>query len=240
MALLLAGILALQWHAWSPDGALPDSPPARPTPAGIDARPATSAELSDAPPKEDYASVVERPLFLPERRPPPEEPEEAPVATEESDTALDGVDLSAVVITPAMVSAWVRGPQDTKLKRLRLGDPYLGWTVKTIEPGRLVLERQGETNELNLRDYANAPAPIPPTRLPPPTRRSPREDAPQDGSGSVRQRRVDGADAADRQKPEAEADDAEAENRNPVRQQPVRRTARPTPAQELPRRAPSR
>ena len=59
-----------------------------------------------------------------------------------------------------------RRPGDRETQRLRLGDDFDGWTVKTIEPDRLVLERQGETDQLILRDYTNAPAVAPPPPSP--------------------------------------------------------------------------
>jgi hypothetical protein len=233
MAALLAGVLALEWQGWAPDAGLPAPPPARAPAAGADAAAAADVDpfALEPPPKEEYASVVERPLFLPERRPPPDEPEEETVAEEEPLTELDGVDLTAVVITPALVSAWVRGGGDNEVKRLRLGDDFLGWTVKTIEPARLVLERQGETDELPLRDYANAPPPIPPTRLPPSGRAGgERPDRPAAGR---RRPAAEPAGAAD------EPENVRRSGRAPVRQSQQRAGNR-QPARQPPSRAPAR
>lgn len=167
-SLLLSGVLYLQWRDWSPNVPEPAPIPAVEVRAESGEVPAVGDLLVPPPPKEDYASVTERPLFLPDRRPPPDEPEEEDMPEPEEPSDLAGVDLNAVVITPRVVSAWVRGPREQESIRLRIGDDFEGWTVRTIEPDRLVLERQGETDELTLRDYANAPAPIPPTRLPVP------------------------------------------------------------------------
>lgn len=232
LSLLLAGVLTLQWRGWAPDGGLPAPPPAPANAAGgTEVGPTDVDPMAlEPPPKEAYASVTERPLFLPERRPPPDEPEDGPVVEDEPLPELDGVDLTAVVITPAVVSAWVRSADAKGVKRLRLGEDFQGWTVKTIEPARLVLERQGETNELPLRDYANAPPPIPPTRLPPSRRAA--ADAPAQPAAARR-----GAD-------ESKATDASRQRKTgtPVRQ-PRRRPARGTntqPRRQPPRRAPSR
>ena len=167
VSLVLLGVLYLQWRDWPPD--LPEAPQ---EPAAGDAQqtqdeaPSADDLLAPLPPKEDYASVMERPLFLPDRRPPPEDPEQDDETLPETLTELDGMDLTAVVITPSTVSAWVRRPNQRETQRLRLGDDFEGWTVKTIEPDRLVLERQGETDQLILRDYANAPAFAPPPPTP--------------------------------------------------------------------------
>ena len=113
---------------------------------------------------------------MPDRRPPPVEPEDAGRPEPEALTELDGMDLSAVVITPSTVSAWVRRPNTRDVVRLRLGDEFEGWTVQTIEPDRLVFERQGDTDELILRDYENAPPPLLPSprRFPPAAGRQPK------------------------------------------------------------------
>jgi general secretion pathway protein N len=240
LALLLSAVLALQWRGWAPEADLPAPPAASAEPSGSGARAASDRPgvALEPPPKDDYASVIDRPLFLPDRRPPPEEGDD----TEIEDvplTELDGVDLTAVVITPAVVSAWVRSPEDDELKRLRLGDELMGWTVQTIAPDELVLERQGETNRLSLRDYQNAPPPIPPTRLPP--RRQTR------GADPDQQRR----DAAARRRAELrqEAPGAEADGRSsdddavqgaPNGRQPIRRADRPTSIRQPPRRLPTR
>jgi hypothetical protein len=165
--LLAGGLVAWQWRGWPPDKPAPPAPgePGAGAQVGTGV-PEAEDLLSPPAPIEDYASIAERPLFLPDRRPPPDEPEDGPESPPTELSELDGTDLVSVVITPSVVSAWVRKPQERDTIRLRLGDGYEGWTVQSIEPGELVLERQGEVSRLELRDYANAPPPIPPTRLP--------------------------------------------------------------------------
>jgi hypothetical protein len=166
-ALLLTGLLVLQWQSWSPAPPGPPSDAETTDSISIESAPSQTDAVPEPPPaKEEYASVIERPLFLPDRRPPPDEPELAEEPEPEALTELDGMDLNAVVITSSTVSAWVRRPNTRDAVRLRLGDEFEGWTVHTIEPDRLVFERQGETDELILRDYANAPPP--PLRTSPP------------------------------------------------------------------------
>jgi general secretion pathway protein N len=171
IAALLAGVLAYQWSGWPPpspslgaDGALPSD--------GGSGQASTEDPLARLGPPEDreaYASVIERPLFRPQRKPPEAEPD-TPEPLPETQPAVDlvGLDLSAVVITPAVVSAWVRDNKAQELKRVRLGDELEGWAVKDILSDRLVLERQGERNELLLRDFSQAPPPVaPPPRARP-------------------------------------------------------------------------
>ncbi|MCG6941195.1 MAG: hypothetical protein LJE69_08085 [Thiohalocapsa sp.] len=239
LALLLGLVLVVQWRGWSGDASLPAPPDA---PAKAAAREDTAAaELRgvplEPPPKEDYASVVERPLFLPDRRPPPPEETGEQEGEEEPVTELDGVDLTAVVITPDVVSAWVRSPDDNELKRLRLGDEFAGWTVKGIAPDELVLERQGETNRLLLRDYENAPPPIPPTRM------QPRHQVGDAGMGrergvpvARRRRMLPREDARDN----AAGRPVQRGGQTTSQRQATERSTKPTPSRLPPTRPPTR
>jgi general secretion pathway protein N len=163
-ALALIGLLWLQWRDWPPNAAMPSVQPGEQL-GQVDAadNPLPSEMLLPPPSRDDYASVTERPLFLPDRRPPPDEPEEEMPGEDEPPADLDRMDLSAVLITPSLVSAWVRSPTDNELIHLRIGMQLEDWTVDDIQRDKLVLKRQGETHELILRDYDNAPPPIAPT-----------------------------------------------------------------------------
>jgi hypothetical protein len=176
LGVVLGGVLYLQWLEWPP-------PAPRPPPAATAETPTATAPavapptLPPTPTFEEYASVVERPLFLPDRRPPPEEPDEAPEEEgPEEQTALDGMNLTAVIIAPTEVSALVVTPGSKELARLRIGDDFEGWTVTGIEPDKVLLERQGESDELILRDFTKAPTPIPPTPRPAAGRRPSRQE----------------------------------------------------------------
>lgn len=191
IAVLLGGLLAWQWHDWPPPAPVAGQgagAPATAAPAGGAPAP---AGLPPPTPKDDYASVRNRPLFLPERRPPEPEPEvvEAPPPEEASD--LSGMKLTAVVIAPQIVKAWVQSPTSPELLPLRIGDELEGWSVTGIEPDKLVLERQGTRDELKLRDFENADASAPPP--PPPggvTRQRDAASPPAPPGGVTRQRDV--------------------------------------------------
>jgi general secretion pathway protein N len=172
--LLLVAVLFIQWKDWPPGPSTAglDQPlvqdPGGPGPGDPD----DTARLLPPVSKDSFASVIERPLFRPERR--PEEPgAEEPGAMPEPDlsVALDSLDLSAVIITPTLVSAWVNDPSQPRLRRLRIGDDLEGWSVQEILPDRVLLERQGEVNALILRDYGKTPTTAPQMPIP---RRPPR------------------------------------------------------------------
>jgi general secretion pathway protein N len=217
MALLLGGVLALQWHDWRAASELP-AISADPAGAQVETEASGRRSAADAEllPRDEYAEVVERPLFLPDRRPPPPLDEEEPEVEPPETTELDGVDLTAVIITPDEVSAWLRAPGEPKLVKRLLGEEFLGWTVKTIEPALVVFERQDETDEIHLRDYANAPQPIPPTRL------SPRGQARRDAKGAPTRADGSATDPPTRRQP------ARRPNQSPRTREPMtRRPATP-------------
>jgi len=162
LVVVLAGAVGLEWLDWPPTpprgGGAEPPPSSSATPAGTkSAKPGEGiAPLED---KDHYAVIMERPLFLPDRRPPSKEPEEADVKKPEVDPDLSKVSLTAVLITPKETAAWVKDPKEKELVRLHLGDELHGWTVKEILGDRLILVRQGDTDTLVLRDYKNRPQP---------------------------------------------------------------------------------
>ena len=192
IALALMGMLVLEWSDWSPAPSMPSVEPSE-RPGQVDAadEPGLSEMLLPPVSRDDYVSVIERPLFLPDRRPPPDEPDEEPTE-DEVPADLDRLDLSAVLITPSLVSAWVRSPTENELMHLRIGMELEGWTVDDIQRDKLVLKRQGETHELTLRDYENPPPPIAPTPNPQrgatPDRQSQKQPKGQSTQGEPKQR----------------------------------------------------
>lgn len=167
VVVVLTTLFAWQWRNWPPTLPAPPSVADLADVAETSAdRPA--ADLSPLPTvKEDFASVIERPLFLPDRRPPP--PMDAPVAEPLPEPApLTALDLTAVIITPRLVSAWVQRPGERRPVTLRLGDEFDGWTVQAIESDRIVFGRQGATDALELRDYKHSKMPGVPLQSRPP------------------------------------------------------------------------
>jgi hypothetical protein len=172
-AALLGGLLVLQWKDWPPGPS--QMAPNGTAPAAATDTSATElnplAQLAPLDAKETYASISEHTLFRPQRKP------QEPAAAEpsgESDTAeagtLEGLDLNAVVMAPGTIQAWVSDPTQG-LQRLRPGELYQGWAVKEITPDTLVLERQGKSNTLVLRDFSQASPPA--AAAPAPMRQTP-------------------------------------------------------------------
>lgn len=175
--LALALMLLYQWKDWPPapppagmndDSASQNAVTEESTPDPLD-------QLASPDTKDAYSSLTDRPLFRPERRP-DDEAESAEEAVPETDleASLAGMDLSAVIITPTLVTAWVKDPTQERLRRLRIGDEFAGWSVQTILPDRVLLERQGVQDALILRDYGTVSPSDSPMSMPREMPRMPR------------------------------------------------------------------
>lgn len=178
--LLLLGVLTLLWKDWPPPlsqaGLSAESAPAEST---TDAAADPLAKLKPAPERERFISVIERPIFRPDRKPEPEpDAEPSGPVTPEDNAALESMDLTGVLITPTVVSAWVKDPAQPRLRRIRIGDDFEGWSVREILDDRVVLQRQGEEYALILRDYSNQSSAAAPPPVPRRTPRSPRRGEP--------------------------------------------------------------
>ena len=159
LTVVLAAALGIEWLGWPPEpsqrtgnnGQAPHSDQETKQPNN------PMRLLVPLEDKEQYAVIMERPLFLPDRRPPEDEPEEPETKTPLPDPDLTGLKLTAVLITPLVRTAWVQDPKEKDLVEVRPGDSLGGWAVKQVLSDRLLLERQGQTDTLILRDYKNAP-----------------------------------------------------------------------------------
>lgn len=162
----LCVLLVLQWRDWPPDrmSSRPDVPGEAIQPIG-EKEDNPLAQLPPLVEKQDYVSVTDRPLFLPGRRPPEETPEsEDPKGAPgegESLTALDAMDLNAVIITPDGAVAWVSTPNSPKPQKVRIGDEFEGWKVKAITPDNVEVQGLASTDSLVLRNYSQGGQPSP-------------------------------------------------------------------------------
>jgi general secretion pathway protein N len=169
----LGALLYLQWSGWPPAAPAPPVPaPAAATQPANDQNPAAGLKQLDD--KDEYAAVKERPLFRPDRRPQTNEPEDTVAPPVEAPGELNGMDLTGILISPTLSTAWVKDPAQPLPVRLRRGETLVGWTVQDIEPDRLVLERQGKTDTLILRDFNKPGASAPPPAAPRPAAATPR------------------------------------------------------------------
>ena len=107
-----------------------------------------------------FEEISRRPLFIESRRPPESASEE--VAPPVAPKGLNGLDLNTVLITPQRTVAWVKDAKSSELVRLGPGGEVRGWTVKAVQPDRLLLIAGKETAELELRKFPAQAAPATP------------------------------------------------------------------------------
>jgi type II secretory pathway component PulC len=105
-------------------------------------------------PRDAYAEVVTRPLFSPTRRPP---------------VVVGPGNLSEFKLTGTIISAQGRYAllsqrSRPKIERIVQGQAFQGWLVKSIDPGHVILERDGILAEMGYSGIADA-APQQPTAV---------------------------------------------------------------------------
>jgi hypothetical protein len=118
--------------------------------------PAPVREAPEARPESDFAAIMERPLFTPDRRPPDVTPPPQPEEDLSAEVAeLTKVDVSAtLILSPSDASVWLRDPASNELVRFRLGDEYEGWRIAEILSDRVLFERQGVRETLELHNFS--------------------------------------------------------------------------------------
>ena len=112
-----------------------------PAPSGGGEATPPLAALPDQPsytmaPAENFAAILERPLFSPTRRP----PAQGVAATIAPEPELQ-VTLVGVIISSEEQIAIVRLNDADRFARLSVGDSFQGWILDSIEPSRITFRR---------------------------------------------------------------------------------------------------
>jgi hypothetical protein len=137
LLVLNLGLLAWLASMWlTPDGRLAGvhwQPPSalKPSLDGGLPLPATGVELGR------YVATLERPLFMPSRRPPP--PPQAAAAPVVVDTPPDVRVLGLYGTRGEGATGGMVARIDGQVKRVRVGDAVGRWTLKELRPGEAVL-----------------------------------------------------------------------------------------------------
>lgn len=150
--LALAGLLAWLW--FTPAGALRDlrwQPPQPVPPALADARALPNVDIDVA----RYVATLERPLFVPTRRPPPppQAVASAPVADPLPQIRLLGLYGNDQV-------GGVIASIDGQVRRLRVGESIGSWSVKEVRRNEVVIARADDVRTIALvRSASDAAVP---------------------------------------------------------------------------------
>ena len=151
--LLMIWLILLAWLGYRSMVATPD-------PVGIDeASNQTSPLQIEIPPLQpiqfnelaSYDEIVERPLFYPDRRPEEEDPQLVQAPTPESEPQPEAeLSLIGVMLTDNIQIALIRSGTSGNVARLRLGESVADWRLEQVMPQQVILQREGETRELEL------------------------------------------------------------------------------------------
>ena len=154
LILLLAGGLAWIWVdqagqlrnlTWTPPRALPPEIKI----------PSTEAQ-ADAGSASDFAQILARPVFAPDRRPPPPPAPPAPPAPIPPPDPLATIQIQGIF---SGANAGIMARVDGKVRRIKIDEAVGPWILKSVE-GRDVIFGQGEeTRKLRL-EYARLAPPI--------------------------------------------------------------------------------
>ena len=124
--------------------------------------PATSSKkdtqnntVSPLPALVDYVEIIERPLFMEDRRPfvPPEVVSPAKPRTRKAPASRKEeqiFNLSAIIITDEKRIALLESGREKKLHKVSQGDELDGWTISNIAPNRISMQKGTETREMEL------------------------------------------------------------------------------------------
>jgi hypothetical protein len=93
---------------------------------------------------DSYREVLERPVFLQSRRPPPEE---RPGSVIQPSSLV----LVGLIIAPNGRRALIQYGEPPRLQRIIVGQAIEGWSVESILPDRIVVRRGDAEEELKLK-----------------------------------------------------------------------------------------
>ncbi len=147
VCLALAAFVYIQVQREAP-GPAPSGGGATPPLAALPAQPSYTMA-----PAEDFAAILDRPLFSPTRRPPAQG--EAAAAAPEPELQ---VTLVGVIISSEEQIAIVRLMDADRFARLSVGDSFRGWILDSIEPNRVTF-RRGDVEEIIELTY-DLPPPV--------------------------------------------------------------------------------
>jgi len=99
-----------------------------------------------------FSEIMERPLFVAGREPPPE-PKAAPVA--EARLSPLRLLLEGVAITPSAEIAVVRDPSNNRILHLENGMKHQGWELTSITSTGVKFRQGEQTHELTLTPEVN-------------------------------------------------------------------------------------
>ena len=104
----------------------------------------------------DYAAVLERPLFAPDRRAHTPDTKAVEKAVAPAIPQLPHVQLKGVIITPEQKIAVLENDPDQKIIYIQQGEEISGWHVSKLTKDKIVLSYGTTKHEFLLRNYSSS------------------------------------------------------------------------------------
>ena len=116
-----------------------------------EATPTTAEGATDGaiPPLSAFSEIIERPLFITNRKP-FVQPASTPKRSAPKPDTPEQVLLSAIVITDEQRLALVYTDRDKKLQQLRQGEEFKGWTLTELRTSGIFLKKGQRTRYVQL------------------------------------------------------------------------------------------
>lgn len=114
-------------------------------------------------PPEAFSEIVERPLFMENRRPfvpPASKGSKEPKRPHQTEPDISTqISLSAIIIADDERIALIENNRDKKLQKLRQGEAFNGWTLTDIQNNSIAMQRGQETRHIELIVKTSRPVP---------------------------------------------------------------------------------
>ena len=154
LAILCAGLAGIAVAELTGSDAAAPEPAAPRAPASARGEAAAPNAGFSLPALNSFASVGERPLFSPVRRP--------AARSADNSGAWSSFALAGIIITPQSREALVSHGKPPTIAHLTEGQTIDGWTVNAIYPDHVVFSDRFTEQELRLIDKGGPPPPPPP------------------------------------------------------------------------------
>lgn len=145
-----AALLGFQlWRSDPPMVVTTEQPPAAEQAGPPSAAGERAAEFG-LQPSEDYAEIIERPLFSRSRRPAPPEDAKPTAGAPGSEEAAGRIAVNGILLTGNRRIALLRFDNDPKVMHVAEGQEAGGWLIEKISADRVVVRRGQQESEIVL------------------------------------------------------------------------------------------
>ena len=147
-AMILLGVALVPW-LFDPADYLAAGPGAQ---ASVELAEAPMSPRFDPPPIEQFAAIVERPIFTATRRTARRQPVAPSAPASSGGLFLGRYQVVGVVVAPGNRLVLLKRPGGAETIRLKEGEEIDGWTLVNVTRDDVVLESGGRREKIEIRD----------------------------------------------------------------------------------------